>query len=323
MKSKSMFITETSHAINEIYYMLRHYNWRSRTTHIKSPMLIFMVTNTKGFYVGGMVDRFKGMISTYAWSKQRNIDFRIRHIFPFELADYLEPSQYDWRLKEGEFSTCIWDATLMKARGEYGRRLVRTTLRNKQIHYYGNRDFLYYINETGETNYSWGELFKELFKPRKKLAEQIELKKKEIGSSYISAVFRFQNLLGDFKEYRFSALADEDKKEKLILKCLNGLLELQKKYSNKPLLVTSDSSTFIERATKIPGVHAIKGKRVHIGGGHTNADYDTYLKSFIDFYMLADSEQIFSLGTSDMYPTQFPMYAAKVNNIPFERIILI
>ena len=321
MRSKSKFVTETSHAIHETYYMLRHYSWKRTGKALLRPMLVFMVTNTRGFYVGGMVDRFKGMISTYAWCKQRGIDFRIRHVYPFELADYLEPVLCDWRLKEGEYTTSIWDSTLMRARGEFGRRLVRKKLKRKQIHYYGNRDFLYYINETGGTDYTWGELFKELFRPGKKLAEEVEQKKNEIGRPYISAVFRFQNLLGDFKEYRFAALDGDEKREELIQKCLNGLLDLQKQYPGMPLLVTSDSATFIERASRLQGVHIIEGKRVHMGCS-ADADYDTYLKSFVDFYMLAGSQRVFSLGTSEMYPTQFPMYAAKVNDVPFERVLL-
>lgn len=321
MRSKSKFVTETSHAIHETYYMLRHYDWKRTGKVSQRPMLVFMVTNTKGFYVGGMVDRFKGMISTYAWCKQRNIDFRIRHVYPFELAEYLKPALYDWRLKDGEYTTCIWDSTLMRARGEYGRRLVRKNLKRKQIHYYGNRDFLYYINETGGTNYTWGELFQELFQPGKELTEEVAQKRNEIGRPYISAVFRFQNLLGDFKEYSFAALNDDEKREGLIQKCLNSILDLQKQYPDVPLLVTSDSSTFIHHASKLSGVHVIGGKRVHMGCS-ADADYDTYLKSFVDFYMLVGSQRIFSIGTSEMYPTQFPMYAAKVNDIPFERVLL-
>ena len=57
-------------------------------------------------------------------------------------------------------------------------------------------------------------------------------------------------------------------------------------------------------------------------GCNAGADYDTYLKSFVDFFMLAGSERVFSLGTSEMYPTEFPMYAAKVNGVPFERVLL-
>lgn len=321
MRSNSPFITETSHAIHEIYYMLRHYDWKKYGSALRKPMLVFMVNNAKGFYVGGMVDRFKGMISTYAWCKQRNIDFRIRHIFPFELADYLDPSHYDWRLRENEFSTSIWDATLMRARGEYGRRLVKKKEIRKQIHYYGNRDFLDYINQTGGTNYTWGELFKELFQPGKELLELIKQKSREISKPYISAVFRFQNLLGDFEEYKFSTLNDENRREELIKKCLNGLIDLQEQYPEMSILVTSDSTTFVDRASELPGIYVIGGKRVHMGCT-ADAAYDTYLNSFADFYMLADSRRIFSLGTDEMYPTQFPMYAAKVNDIPFERILL-
>ncbi len=321
MRSNSLFVTETSHAIHEAYYMLRHYGWKRSNRPFHRPMLVFMVNNAKGFYTGGMVDRFKGIISTYAWCKQREVDFRIRHVYPFELADYLTPSNYDWRLKEGEFTTSIWHSTLMRARGEYGRRLVRKTLKKKQLHYYGNRDFLQYINETGGTSYGWGELFKELFAPCKELAEVVEQKQSEIGTSYISAVFRFQNLLGDFKEYSYAALDGNGKRETLISKCIDGLKNLQQQYPGMPLLVTADSSTFIERVSNLPGIYVTKGKRVHMGC-HADAGYDTYLNSFIDFYMLAGSQRIFSLGTSDMYPTQFPMYAAKVNDVPFERVLL-
>ena len=126
MRSKSIFVTETTHAIHETYYMLRHYGWK-RTGKIfkRKPMLVFMVNNAKGFYVGGMVDRFKGIISTYAWCKQRNLEFRIRHIFPFELAEYLEPSQYDWRLKDNEFKINLEDFEVYKSR-EYG--ITRITI---------------------------------------------------------------------------------------------------------------------------------------------------------------------------------------------------
>lgn len=295
VKSKNRFVTETSHAIHEFFYMLSHYKWRRSGEALKRPMLVFMVNNAKGFYIGGMVDRFKGIISTYAWCKQRNIDFRIRHVYPFELSDYLQPAKYDWCLKEQEFTTCIWDARLMRARGEYGRRLVKKNLRRKQLHYYGNRDFLQYINHTGGTDYSWGELFKEIFKPKKVLQDIVEDKKAEIGQNYISAVYRFQNLLGDFREYSYKALEDENNREELIKKCLNGLMNLQKQHPGIPILVTSDSSTFIRRASGLSGIYTIGGERVHMGC-IANASYDTYLNSFVDFYMLADSQKIFCLG---------------------------
>lgn len=314
-------ITEMTHALHETYFMLRHYEWKRKGERHRTPMLVFMVDGVKDFYSGGMADRFKGMIASYAWCKQRDIEFRIRHIFPYELADYLEPSQYDWRLKEGEFTKCIWDSTLIYNRRVLGKRFVRKKLKRKQLHYYGNRDILHYINKTGKTNYTWGELFLELFQPRQELAEVIEKKKNEIGAPYISVAFRFQNLLGDFKEYDFQALGNENQCKEIIQKCIEGLKDLQNKYKGMPILVTSDSSTFVKIASSLPGIYVISGERVHMGCS-ADASYNTYLNSFVDFYMLAGSQLVFNLGTREMYPTKFPMYAAKVNDIPFERILL-
>ena len=88
-----------------------------------------------------------------------------------------------------------------------------------------------------------------------------------------------------------------------------------------PVLVTSDSQTFLSNASEIPGVHTISGKVVHMGSAE-GEDFNTYLKSFVDFYMLSGSRKVFALGTEEMYCTQFPMYAAMVNDVPFERITL-
>ncbi len=319
--AKRRIIRETTHTLFETYYRLRHYNWRRVGKPVEHPMLVFMVDNAKGFYTGGMADRFKGAVSSYVWCKQRNIDYRIRYVYPFELADYLEPASYDWRLRPGEFTTYLWDTKIMHARREWGRRLIAMNLGNKQLHYHGNVDFLEYLNYTGGTNYAWGSIFKELFKPGAKLETALKQEKKKIGDNYISVSFRFQNLLGDFEEYDYQPLTEERQREELIRKCQEGLINLQGSYPNVPILVTSDSSTFIERVSKMPGIHVIGGKRVHMGC-NDQGDYDTHLNSFIDFYMLADSIRIFCLGTAEMYPSRFPMYAAKVNDIPFERVLI-
>ena len=38
--------------------------------------------------------------------------------------------------------------------------------------------------------------------------------------------------------------------------------------------------------------------------------------------MLSGSSKVYSLYTEEMYKSEFPMYAAKVEDIPFERIAL-
>lgn len=300
-------------------YMLCHYKWRWGRVPSKAPMLIFNVT--EDFYSGGMADRFKGAVTAYAYCKQRGIDFRIRYIYPFELSDYILPASYDWRLKEGEYVQCIPDARLMYARAEHGRRLIRLKPSSRQIHFYGNYNNLDLLNRTAGTDYKWGELFNDLFRPGPELEKLIAAKKSEIGSEYISAVFRFQNLLGDFKEYGFRSIEEHNRRDELISLCIAGLEVLHAKYPDVPVLVTSDSSTFIQKVSSLPYVFTVGGKRVHVGSSSGEA-VDTYMGSFVDFFMLAGSRMIFSLGSSEMYPTQFPMYAAKLNDVPFVRIRL-
>ena len=319
MKVKNKRVVELSHIFSESFHALKKYEWIRRRPAPDHQMLVFMVDDS-GFYTGGLADRFKGAVSAYAWSLCNGIDFKIRYSFPFELSDYLVPASHDWMLKEGEFSSNIFDTRVMYARGEHGRRLIALDT-SRQIHYYGNMDVLPAINAHYGKAYTWGELFGALFKPCDVLKEKVEALQKGIGAPYFSAVFRFQNLLGDFEEYHFKAEEDMRKKEEIISRCLDGIRELQNNHPGMPVLVTSDSVTFLERASSLEGVHTIPGKVVHVGskGGET---YYTYLKSFVDFYMLAGSQKIYGLATSEMYKSEFPMYAAKVNAIPFERISL-
>lgn len=306
-------------SFKSLCYMFKHYDFKRPVTSVPGKMIVFNVD--RDFYSGGMADRFKGAVTSYAYAKSKGYEFRIRYIYPFDLADYLSPALYDWRLRPGEYSRNFWKSKHMYARAEHGRRLMRQNPEKYQLHFYGNYDNLDYLNSCFGTDYKWGDLFGELFQPNAEMKTRIEDLKAQIGTSYISAVFRFQNLLGDFHEYKFSSIDDEQKRQSLINVCVDGLLALQERNKGIPILVTSDSSTFIQHISRIPGIYVVGGNRVHIGCDSTKDD-DAYMNSFVDFFLLADSKAIFSLGTADMYSTQFPLYAAKINDIPFERIQL-
>lgn len=54
-----------------------------------TPACIAMVDGEA--YHGGLCDRFKGIISLYAYCKCSGLPFRIRYTYPFRLEDYLAP----------------------------------------------------------------------------------------------------------------------------------------------------------------------------------------------------------------------------------------
>lgn len=295
----------------------------------KAPIYIAMVDG-EAFH-GGMCDRFKGIISLYAYCKHHQIPFRIKYTYPFKLEDYLSPNIYDWQLKEQEYTDNPIYCKILYMRGEHLAERLLKEKSKKQVHFYTNRDLLEHINDAfaEKERLNWGNLFCELFKPGIILQERMSSIKQELGldKGYLAAVFRFQNLLGDFHEYKFKPISDNNEKEQLIEKCLNAIKKLQSEHKEKELLVTSDSVHFLKKVSSLKGVHIIPGTLVHIDGNKHNLptkndSFEIYLKSFLDFYMLSEAQKVFRIGTPYMFPSEFPVYAAKVHNIPFESIII-
>lgn len=276
-------------------------------------------------YHGGLCDRFKGIVSIYAFCKKKNLPFRIRYTHPFRLEDYLEPASYDWILKDGEFTENPRHVRILYMRGEYRARRLLGFSSGKQVHFYGNRDLLGILNsQLGElTEYDWGTLFRELFRPGQEMRRQLDMLHRQIGGNYCAVVFRFMNLLGDFKEYCYKSISDQSQRQALMDICLDSINDIMKRHPGRKILVTSDSVTFLEKASRIENVFIIPGTLVHIDGNREvlpGNSHDVFMKSFLDFYMLSEAEKIYSVKAQNMYRSQFPEYAAKVNNIPFERV---
>lgn len=320
-------LLEIKHLFKEIFLEIKILLKSKKISKPKTETPIYIAMIDGESFHGGMCDRFKGIITLYAYCKYKNIPFRIRYTYPFRLEDYLSPATYDWTLKEKEYTDNPLFSKVLYMRGEHLARRLLMLKSKRQIHFYTNRDCLSHINKVFEKNYdtkNWGELFRELFKPAPILEKRLKSIKKDIGSEYYAAVFRFQNLLGDFKEYHYQSLDNNSKAEELINRCIEAIMDLKKRH-NKKLLVTSDSITFLNRVARIEGVHIIPGSLIHMDGQKDNIpenSFEIYMKSFLDFYMLCDAKKIYRIGTSFMYPSEFPIYAAKVNDIPFESIVI-
>lgn len=268
------------------------------------------------YYSGGMTDRFKSIISLYTYAKRFNVPFRIKYSYPFELTDYLVPNTYSWIPERKDYVKSNFTSRLFYVVGEPNhvfRLKVALLFGIRQIHYYGNRDVTHF-----KDNASWGICFNELFKPAPKLEIHMSNVKNAIGKSYYSVVFRFQNLLDDFHEYELEPLK-KDEQLKLIDDCLYQLSLIQNKHADEACLVTSDSISFLEKVKVLENVHIIPGNLIHMGS-NTTGNYEDYEKSFLDFFMLADSTKIYNIKIREMYPSGFPEYAAKLHDIPFERI---
>ena len=129
--------------------------------------------------------------------------------------------------------------------------------------------------------------------------------------------FRFQNKLGDFKEFTFKELPAKGKRE-----LLNAALDVvRRKMAQNKILVTADSPTFLAEAAKIPNVVIVKGSSIHIDFNSSKKAVD-YLKAFTEFFLISKATQarLYRNRKYKTYPSNFPKYAASLGNVPYEII---
>ncbi len=267
---------------------------------------------------GGLTDRWKGIISLYAIAKATGREFKIHYIYPFDLTEFQISATYNWIMPTNDLSQNIFSTYLLRITGDPTIKRLQNLPKNKQIHVYANRDCIELINQTYGTNFTWSGLFNELFRPSPLLQNKLN-SFSQTREPYIAIAFRMQNLLGDYPEYAYQATSEKRQQE--IIAACEGFIKRVHKEWNMPILVTSDSNRMTNIAIELPYVWTNSGKAVHVDT-ISSAPEEYYLKSFVDFYLLAGAQKVYAAATPEMYNSDFPKYAALTGNIPFERIFL-
>lgn len=265
---------------------------------------------------GGLTDRVNGIVSCFDAALRLNRKFKIFFNHPFNLQDYLIPNKYDWTIKNSQITHDVNSKPIFlrslntKQEIKRGQQLFSDLRKDtdKQLHVYSN------INSIDSKRFN--QLFNILFKPSERLNNILNKERAKIGGKYISATFRFQQLLNDFKEGDYRVLPEVER-GKLIEKCVKAIECLHQEFPDHKILVTSDSSTFLERIMKYPYTHIITGKMVHMEYTNNN-DFSVHAKAFVDLYLISEAEIIHSVVVKPMYESGFPKFASKVNNRPFK-----
>lgn len=292
----------------------------------QAPLYVFRVDGRMGH--GGMFDRLKGLVSIYAVAKSQGKPFRILFTYPFRLETYLEPRDYDWRLREGELVERFPKSRPVIAYGECYAPSRIFKNRRRQTHFYYGYNSLDKINEHFGTDYEWGQLYHELFKPTPYLQQYLDHYQKEIGADYIVIHTRFLNLLGDKTETDINPELPEKEREDLMNSILDKIKELvqgtlKPSTLNPPrVMLASDSMTFIAYAKReMPDVYVVPGTVKHIDtAGHT--DDGENIKMFLDYYLIAGAKKVYNIVGPGMWPSAFPEYAAKIGQTEFERVMI-
>lgn len=272
---------------------------------------------------GGLADRLRGVVSVYEVCKEQKLDFKLLFNSPFTLTNFLVPNKVNWVIQSDELNynpnitkICYIDT---QAGSDYEAKKQKQWFkkefkkRHKEFHVRTNATFSY----MGD----FSTHFNELFKPSSQLKASIEKQKEILGTDYISTSFRFMNLLGDFNETveLHDRLTKEEQKA-LIAKNIKQLQNLHNRYPERKILVNSDSTTFLQEAGKLNYVYIIPGNITHIDNKSISSEYQTYEKTFLDFFMIANADKIYLMRTGQMYNSGYPFAASKIYNRPFEKI---
>lgn len=299
-----------------LYERLNSEHAKQKTDNTKQ--VVFMVTADTTFNMG-LADRLRGVTSAYKVCKKLGVPFRLHFKIP-NLIDYLEPNEYDWRIDEADISYDtkeVYPCTLLTFHANLNDRIQSFAHRKILEHYIGKpyRQIHVHTNMVASEQ-EYGVLFKELFKPTPLLQGQIDCHLSKLGGAgnYFAIVFRFRQLLGDLKEG--GETLPEDEREPYIQQALKCAEREHAKRPDEKILVTSDSKTFISRVSQLPYVYTLPGEVVHMGVT-TDAGKMTYLKSFLDYYMLSFANTVISVRDKKMYHSGFALRAAKLNEAKY------
>lgn len=285
------------------------------TVDAKEKTVVFMQLKETTFS-GGLSDRFRGVVSVYKQCKEMGLNFKV-YFDGIDLKDYLDVAEYNWIIENEEICydwSGVYPCTVLTYHRNLNDKLqkcvqnwfLRRYLKKnyKQIHVYTNM-------ATAENEY--GKLFKELFKPCADLQAQIDCHLEQLGGEYDAMVFRMMQLFGDFVDDG-ETLAGEERMVYLerCLQCVR-----QHIVTGRKLLVTSDSKFLLDEVSKIDGVYVIPGEVVHIAFTF-DADRKTYMKSFVDYYVLAGARRITLVRDKKMYHSGFAKRAALLNGAEYQ-----
>lgn len=298
-------------------FILKHYIPMFRGKNTQQDRYIFMVDGRMGH--GGMFDRLKGLITVYAIARSHGKNFFLHFNYPFRLEKYLEPNKYDWRIDDKDITYSYPSSKPVIAYGELKqpRRLLKN--RKGDTHFYYGADSLWYLNKRIGLELDWGTMYRELFKPTAYLQKYIDYYKEDIGKDYVVFHTRFLNLLGDKVETAVNPELDDERKIELKNICKDKIKELA---GDNKVMIASDSMNFIEFIKEeIPNVYVVPGTVKHVDtAGETN-DAEN-IKMFLDYYLISNATKVYNLVGPGMWKSAFPEYAAKIGNVPFERIML-
>jgi|GEM_PF-2224962 len=261
----------------------------------------------------GITDNIKGAIGVYTICKSLGLRFKINILNPFKLSDFLLPATYDWQITSEEFTVAEHENNFCEFSGVYYNHNLPEVSNQIEAKSKNHNYLIVKTNINLLTGSEYGKLYDELFQPVSELREAVEFHLRQIGVGFISASFRFMQLLGDFAEAKCRPypILEPSEQQTLIGQCLGHLDEIHRENQAKKIFVVSDSISFLAAAQKLPYVYVVPGEIAHSGSSQAaSLDNSVWRKYFLDYFLLKHSTKNYLVIDGAMYKSSIPIYAA-------------
>ncbi len=287
------------------------YRWSFQQ--IKRKRLIMLIDGTDSH--GGLVDRFKGLITGMALADTYGFEFVFVYHSPFLLSHYITCAPGSGYIQQEALTLHPLRTRLIRWKDKLpSREEVKNTLSNAahDVLLYCNLDFISRFQDFHTK--PWEGWFNENFAPAPHLVEKLQSYSN--AGTFTAIHARFTSLLGDFSDTSHKELSPE-KRLALLEQCVKAVKQIYNTYGPRVFLF-SDSTLFLNRVKEtLPQIQQSIGEPKHVDSMYDDTDFE---KEFIDFFLLSAAGTVVSLRGNGLYPSDFPVYAARLNAgavIPF------
>lgn len=291
----------------------KYYSYRSTRSTKEKSIIVIIDDKVKH---PGLVDRLKTIISSFFIAKKTNRNFKLHFTEPFDLRTYLEPNRFNWVCSPDLINYSLLRSRILT----YDHtKPIPTINKNKiQYHVYRGGDIIRQYYSIPERYQRWADLFRELFKPTKRVKNEIERHNRK-EDTYIGIHARFVNLLEDFEEANSSTLTQLEK-DRLVEQVIDTIRRISGENQNKDVIIFSDSQLFLDEIRSMNKNMVLDGEIGHIS--FCSNQEDIILKTFSDFFMLSRASKVYGIVSPLLYSSAFPAYAAWSEGKEFIRIEL-
>lgn len=274
---------------------------------------------------GGLVDRLKGIISFYETAKQTGFEFKIYHEFPYRLEAFLEPNQYNWIATKKDMKWNPIRTKFLYSMLDFELNPIdffsKTT--KDKVFVYNNIDYFDKIfpdlNST-ELKQKWSSTFHLLFKKSNYLVSKLE--EQNLHQNRIAIHSRFTSILGDFVDTDSKVLPLQEQKN-LFNELESNIKKIAQNLEVDAIYVFSDSIIYLNYMKENTTFNILVGEPIHPDNKNGYSfTLNDHAKSFIDFFAIAESKEIFLVRKRFMYPSAYPKFASYLNNVNFNQILI-